>query len=93
MKSAYELAMERLKADDTEVRQELTDQQKAQIGEIEAIYRAKIAERDVFLKKQLEEVRAQQNFDEENAILKQIASERLMLEEEMEEKKRAVRGH
>ena len=91
MKSAYELAMERLQASDSESRVTLSEEQKQQIAEIEKVFRAKIAERDVFLKKQLAEVRAQGNRNEEDALLKQIASERQLLEEEMEEKKQAVR--
>jgi len=92
MKSAYELAMERLQAKDPAAHLALTDAQKEEIAEIEKIYKAKIAERDVFLKKQLSEVRAQQNRTEETALLKQIASERQLLEHEMEEKKNLVRN-
>ena len=47
MKSAYELAMERLEKQSPTAR--LSDEQRAAIAEIEASYRAKIAEREVFL--------------------------------------------
>lgn len=91
MKSAYELAMERLEASDPESRNTLSEDQKQKLAEIDKVYRAKVAERDVFLKKQLAEVRAQGNRNEEEALLKQIASERQLLEDEMESKKEAVR--
>jgi hypothetical protein len=50
MKSAYELAMERLKKQDKEAgieRKQLTDQQKAAIAEIRNLYDAKLAEADL----------------------------------------------
>jgi hypothetical protein len=46
-KSAYELAMERLRKKDEEsgeTRRELTDQDKAAIAEIRSLYQAKLAE-------------------------------------------------
>jgi len=43
MKSAYELAMERLEKASGPTRK-LTDEQKAQIAELEKVYQAKIAE-------------------------------------------------
>ena len=51
MKSAYELAMERLEKNAPTV--SLTDEQKAQIAEIDSSYRAKIAEKELFLKDQI----------------------------------------
>ena len=49
-KSAYELAMERLKKKDAEagiVEQKLTDEQKAAIGEARSVYEARVAERQI----------------------------------------------
>lgn len=91
MKSAYELAMERLQATESGQRVTLSQEQKDRLAEIDRRFKARIAERDVFLKKQLAEVRQQGNRQEEEALLKQIASERLLLEEEMEAEKTAVR--
>ena len=48
MKSAYELAMERMGGGDDNP---LTDEQKEQIAEIDTKYKAKIAERKIFSKK------------------------------------------
>ena len=50
MKTAYELAMERLRKSDREAGVEerpLTDQQKAQIAEVRSLYKAKIAQEEV----------------------------------------------
>ena len=49
-KSAYELAMERLKKKDAEagiVEQKLTDEQKSAIAEARSIYEARVAERQI----------------------------------------------
>ena len=46
MKSAYELAMERLEKSAPTVT--LTDEQKAQIAEIDSTYKARIAEKELF---------------------------------------------
>ena len=49
-KTAYELAMERLKSRDAEAgieRKPLTDEQKARMGEIRNFYQAKLAELEV----------------------------------------------
>ncbi len=50
LKSAYELAMERLRKQDAEAgveQQRLTDEQKAAIAEVRNYYQAKMAEQDV----------------------------------------------
>jgi hypothetical protein len=49
-KSAYELAMERLRRKDSEagvVERPLTDEQKAAIAEVRKVYEAKVAEREI----------------------------------------------
>ena len=48
MKSAYELAMERLQQKAPTV--VLTDEQKQQIAEIESTFKARIAEKELFLR-------------------------------------------
>src|SRR5213595_1775393 len=50
MKSAYQLAMERLEKAAPSI--SLTEDQKNEIAEVDSVYRAKIAEREVFLKDQ-----------------------------------------
>lgn len=48
MKSAYELAMERMGGGEDKP---LTDEQKEKIAEIDSKYKAKIAERKIFIEK------------------------------------------
>ena len=91
MKSAYELAMERLRASDPAADRPLTSEQKAQLAEVDRVYQGKIAEREIFLKQQLDVTLAASNWDEAAKIKKQLAGERARLEEEKEEAKEKVR--
>ncbi len=90
MKSAYELAMERLAKSDPADRP-LNAAQKARLAEIDRVYQGKIAERDIFLKQQLNGALAEQKFDEADKIRQQAAGEKIRLEEEREEEKERVR--
>jgi hypothetical protein len=90
MKSAYELAMERLqKATPSVV---LSDEQKKQIAEIGSALKAKIAEREVFLKDEIGKARAGGKFEEVEALEKQLASEIRRLQEDGEAKKERLRA-
>ena len=91
MKSAYELAMERLSKSDPDTGKKLTPEKKARLAELDMIYKGKIAEREIFLKKQLDEALSEGKFEEIEKIRSQIASERTRLEEEREDEKEAVR--
>jgi hypothetical protein len=89
MKSAYELAMERLQKDAPSV--PLSAEQRAQITEIESLYTAKIAERELLLKSEIAQELAKGKFDQIEQLQKQLASELRRLNEEREEKKEKVR--
>jgi hypothetical protein len=91
MKSAYELAMERLAKSDRTSSRPLTAEQKDRLAEIDRVYRGKLAEREIFLKKQLNDALADQKLDEVEKIQQQIASERARIEEEREDEKERVR--
>jgi hypothetical protein len=90
MKSAYELAMERLAKSDPATAP-LSAEQKARLAEIDRVYQGKIAEREIFLKQQLEAALGSQKFDEADKVRKQMAGERARLEEEREDEKERVR--
>jgi hypothetical protein len=90
MKSAYELAMERLAKSDPAAAP-LSAEQKARLADIDRVYQGRIAEREIFLKQQLDAALGAQNLDESDKIRKQIASERARLEEEREDEKERVR--
>ncbi len=91
MKSAYELAMERLAKSDPEASRPLTPEKKARLAEIDRVYKGKLAEREIFLKKQLDDAFAAQKAEEVEKVQKQMVSERARLEEEREEEKERVR--
>ncbi len=91
MKSAYELAMERLAKSDPTSGRPLTAEQKARLAEIDRVYQGKLAEREIFLKKQLNDAFADQKAEEVQKIKQQITSERARIEEEREEEKERVR--
>ena len=90
MKSAYELAMERL-AKSGPAEPPLSTAQKTRLAEIDRVYQGKTAEREIFLKQQLDTALGGQKFDEADKIRKQIAGEKARLEEEREEEKERVR--
>ena len=91
MKSAYELAMERLAKSDPDNARPLTPEKKARLAELDRVYQGKLAEREIFLKKQLNEAYAAQKPEEAQKVQQQMASERARLEEEREEEKEKVR--
>lgn len=91
MKSAYELAMERLAKSDPNASRPLTAEQKGRLAEIDRVYQGKLAEREIFLKKQLDEAYAAQKADDVQKIQQQLASERARLEEEREADKERIR--
>src|SRR5262245_58423674 len=73
MKSAYELAMERLEKIAPTL--QLTDEQKAQIAEIDSTYKARIAEKELFLQDKIREVEKKGSFEELEKLEKQRATE------------------
>jgi hypothetical protein len=91
MKSSFELAMERLAKSDPSASTTITPAQKARLAEIDRTYQGKLAEREIFLKQQLEQAFAAQNADEIEKVKKQLGSERARLEEDRDAEKDAVR--
>jgi hypothetical protein len=90
MKSAYELAMERLEKASPSI--SLTDDQRKEIAEIDSIYRAKIAEKEVFLKDQIRKAQNAGKFDEVESLEKQLVAEIRRLQEDCEQKKEKLRA-
>ena len=90
MKSAYELAMERLEKASPSL--SLTEDQKKEIAKVDSVYRAKIAEREVFLKGQIRKAQIAGTLEEAQSLEKQLASEIRRLQEECETKKEKLRA-
>ena len=89
MKSAYELAMERLQ--DSAPHVELNDEQRAELAAVDDKFKAKVAEKEVFLGGLIDQAKAQANFQEIAEIEQQRAREIARLKEQCEEEKQAVR--
>lgn len=87
MKSAYELAMERLNKTAPTVK--LSAAQKQEIAELESQYAAKIAAREIALKSEI--ANAADDAEKENALREHLATDRKKLQAELEDKKERVR--
>jgi hypothetical protein len=90
MKSAYELAMERLQRNQPSVT--LSDEQKKQLAEIDATFKAKIAEREVFLKDQILKAQNAGKLEEVEQLEKQLVIEVRRLNEDCDSKKEKLRS-
>lgn len=83
--------MERLAASGDKS-QPLSDEQKAQMAEIDEKYRAKVAERELFLTPKLAQAQATGQFADAEDIRKQLVNEKARLEEEREAEKEKIRN-
>ncbi len=90
MKSAYELAMERLEKKVPSL--SLTDEQKQQIAEIDSTFKARIAERELFLKGEISKAQASDNLEEAERLQRQLAIDVRRLQEDAAAKKEKLRA-
>lgn len=90
MKSAYELAMERLQKSQPSV--VLTEEHKRQLAEIESTFKARIAEKELLLKSEIEKAQNAGKLEEVEALEKQLAIEIRRLQENCETKKEKLRA-
>ena len=90
MKSAYELAMERLAKSEPVI--SVTDQQRAEIGAIDDRFRAKIAERELFLTDLIGKAIGSGNYHEVPELKTQLAREIAAFKIDCEAAKDKVRG-
>ena len=86
MKTAYELAMERLEKNSGPTRK-LSDEQKAQIAEIEKLYEAKIAELKLSFESRMQTAQSREEWD---AMQAELAGKIAALEEQRENEKEKV---
>jgi hypothetical protein len=89
MKSAYELAMERLHKAAPTVK--LTGAQKKQLAELDSVYAAKIAGREIAMKNEIAGLAAAGEFEKVETLQQQLSRERKSLQAELEEKKGEIR--
>ena len=89
MKTAYELAMERLAKQAPAVT--LSPDQKSEIADLESTCKAKVAERELAANAGIEEAEAAGNLEAADKARQQLAADRRKLQEKLEAKKEAVR--
>ena len=88
MKSSYELAMERLNKAAPTVK--LTGAQKRQLAELDSLYAAKIAGREIAMNSELAKVA--DDYEKLQLLREQLADERKKLQAELEDKKEKIRS-
>lgn len=88
MKTAYELAMERLNKTAPTVK--LSEAQKKELAELDSKYAAKIAEREIAMNAEIAKVSGDSQAVE--FLRDQLATERKKLQAELEDKKEQVRA-
>ena len=91
MKSAYELAMERLEKQSPTAK--LTAAQKAEITELESLTKAKKAEKELFLKGEIAKAEEKGDYEACEQLNKQLKHEMQKLDDDLERKKDKVRGN
>ena len=89
MKSAYELAMERLNKSVPTVK--LNSNQKKALAELDSIYTAKIAELEITFQGDLDQAAAVGNGEVLDQLRQRLSGERRKLQAALEEKKEQVR--
>jgi hypothetical protein len=87
MKSAYELAMERLNKSAPSVK--LTSAQKGQIAELESQIAAKIAGREIAMQSEI--AKAGGDYQKAEELRQQLAQDKKKFHAELEEKKESIR--
>lgn len=88
MKSSYELAMERLNRSAPVAK--LTPDQKKRIAELESKAKAKIAERELALKEDINKAAATGEFEKMEELQQRLVQERKSIQAELEEKKELI---
>lgn len=90
MKSAYELAMERLNQSEPEIK--LTNEQREQLAAIDEKFKAKMAERELFLTDLIKKATIEGNYLELQELETQKTREISSLKEECESEKDKIRS-
>jgi hypothetical protein len=89
MKSAYELAMERLQKQAPT--KSLTAAQKAEIADLESLYKSRIAQLEISIGDEIQAAQASEAYDKVDELKSRLVQQRARLEEEREDKKERVR--
>jgi hypothetical protein len=90
MKSAYELAMERLERSSPTAT--LSPEQKERIAAVESVAQAKIAEKELFLKEQISKAMQSGDHASVSQLEQQLAMEIRRIQSDAEAKRTEIRG-
>ena len=82
--------MERLAKDQPILK--LTDEQKKELAEVDSTFKARIAEKELFLKGEIQKAQNSGKFEEVESLEKQLASDIKRLQEDCEAKKEKLRA-
>jgi phage-related minor tail protein len=94
LKSAWQLALEKLEAQDLDPIEQLSGEQKAAIAEIRSRYQARIAETEIAAEGQIRKAAQAGDYDAVTQARENLVSERGRLNREMEDAVEKVRqGH
>ena len=89
MKTAYELAMERLNKSAPMTK--LTEAQKKEMAELDSKYAAKVAEREIVMKGEIDQAAGAGDWEKVESLKQQLSNERKKMQSDLEEKKEQVR--
>jgi hypothetical protein len=90
MKTAYELAMERLQKNAPA--KKLSEMQKRELAELDSKYAAKTAEREIALADEINQAQTAGDMEKVEKLQEQSVTERRKLQSELEAKKEQVRS-
>jgi len=91
MKTAYELAMERLNKSAPVAK--LSPAQRKQLAELDSKYAAKIAEREISIGDEISRATCESDFEKVEKLQQQLIVERKALQEELESQKEQIRSN
>lgn len=89
MKSAYELAMERLQKQAPS--QTLNERQKAELADIESLYKSRLAQLEISMGDEIQEAESVGDYALAEELRGRLGSQRQRIEDEKEERKESVR--
>jgi hypothetical protein len=92
LKSALDLALEKLDKEYGVSRPSLSENQKRRIAELRKRYQAKIAETEIALESKIREAIMGQDFEKVEETRRNLTGEKRRLEEEMEREVAQIRG-
>ena len=89
MKTAYELAMERLDKASPGVK--LTERQKKELADLDSQFAAKVAQREIALNGEIAQLKAAGEYEKAAEMEQRLVNERKALQAERDEKKEKIR--